>query len=190
VDNTGLVTEKCDFFSARRDDEEGWIRTGVFVDFEMQTSLPPGRYEIGRMIFKPSTGMIDPNDPLQLTEAELNYQSHSFRAEIGDGSGGVMSSGRSASPDALFLSQGFPNPSTSQMNMAYGVSERAEVRIGVYDLSGRLVRALVNDVVTPGIYKLVWLGDDSQGRPLPSGTYFIRMESEDFKSTRKVVLMR
>jgi hypothetical protein len=93
-------------------------------------------------------------------------------------------------PPVYFLSHGYPNPFLSHISIRYGIPCKTQLSVKVYDASGRLVRDLVEGHVQPGYHRITWKGDDSRGRHLPSGTYFIRMESEDFKSTRKVVLMR
>jgi len=72
----------------------------------------------------------------------------------------------------------------------YSVPYQIHVKIGIYDVSGRLVRTVVNDKVNPGRYSEQWLGIDNAGRRVASGIYFIKMETEDYKRTHKIVVLK
>jgi hypothetical protein len=41
-----------------------------------------------------------------------------------------------------------------------------------------------------GFYRIIWDGRDGSGRKLPSGIYFVRLESDEFKETEKVILLK
>jgi flagellar hook assembly protein FlgD len=62
--------------------------------------------------------------------------------------------------------------------------------IGIYDLSGKLVKTLITgkQLVSTGIVH--WNGQSETGRPLPSGVYFYRLSAPDFTATRKIVLLK
>lgn len=87
----------------------------------------------------------------------------------------------------LFLA---PNPTNGRLTISYIVPEDSPSYIRIYNISGRLVRTLVSGIHEVGHYKTTWQGEDSRGKLLPSGVYFVRMEAEEFNSTRKVVLVR
>uniref|UniRef100_A0A7C4XV28 T9SS type A sorting domain-containing protein n=1 Tax=candidate division WOR-3 bacterium TaxID=2052148 RepID=A0A7C4XV28_UNCW3 len=67
-------------------------------------------------------------------------------------------------------------------------NQKSVVSIKIYDAAGRLVRCLTLDAkrLTP----VVWDGTDDSGRRLPAGIYFLRLESDGFKETEKVILLR
>jgi hypothetical protein len=68
-----------------------------------------------------------------------------------------------------------PNPFSSATTLAFAVSTDAPaaVTVGVYDVSGRLVRELVRGTFAPGRYVTSWDGRSSEGSPAKSGSYFI-----------------
>ena len=65
-----------------------------------------------------------------------------------------------------------------------------DVKIQVFDVSGRLIKTLVNKVEDKGFYKVWWDGRDEDGRFMSSGVYFVRMATREFVETRKVILLR
>ncbi|MCH7762075.1 S8 family peptidase, partial [candidate division TA06 bacterium] len=88
------------------------------------------------------------------------------------------------------LFQNHPNPFHSTTLIHYALpkvssQEKTHVRLAVYDITGRLVETLVNQVQEPGVYKVEWEGKDQ-----PSGIYFYRLKAGDFSATRKIVVLR
>jgi hypothetical protein len=59
------------------------------------------------------------------------------------------------------------------------------VRLVVYDVLGRQVRVLMEEVKPPGTYKITW---DAKG--MGSGVYFYRMEAGSFKETKRLLLVK
>jgi hypothetical protein len=83
------------------------------------------------------------------------------------------------------LSQNYPNPFNPSTRINYSVVEKGIVTITIYDLLGRKVAGLVNDVKSPGNYEVIF--DASK---LASGMYIYKMETEKFSASRKMVLIR
>ncbi len=93
-------------------------------------------------------------------------------------------------PKATSLSQNFPNPFNPVTRVNFSLKEKGHVRMRVYDVSGRLVRILVDEVRDAGSYEAVWDGTNGEGRSTASGIYFCRMEAGDYGRTLKMVLLR
>jgi hypothetical protein len=90
-----------------------------------------------------------------------------------------------AEPGAFRLDQNYPNPFNSATVMSYELRVKSRVRLVVYDLLGREVATLVNEVKAPGTYTATWDG----GR-FASGMYFCRLAAGGYVQTRKMVLQR
>ncbi|MEJ2722450.1 MAG: T9SS type A sorting domain-containing protein, partial [bacterium] len=88
------------------------------------------------------------------------------------------------------LDRNRPNPFNPSTRMTYGVRERGHTTIRIYDVAGRLVKTLVDEIKTPGIYDATWEGDNNQGQAVSSGIYFCRMQVNGFSKTRKIALLR
>jgi flagellar hook assembly protein FlgD len=67
---------------------------------------------------------------------------------------------------------------------------RGQVTIRVYDVTGRLIRCLLNEDKDAGVYAINWDATDDSGRIVPSGTYFLRLETEHHTATRKMCVVR
>jgi hypothetical protein len=98
-------------------------------------------------------------------------------------------------PDRLVLHQNRPNPFNRSTTINFELPKLAEVSLKVYDVSGRLVRTLVNETrhLEPGFYSILWNGEDEHGRPLSAGVYFYQLKVASTKPqafTRKLVLVR
>ncbi len=91
---------------------------------------------------------------------------------------------------ALALSPARPNPFGQSASVALELPTSSKVTLGVYDARGRLVRVLEEGALPAGRHEFTWNGRDSEGRELPSGIYFIRVETRSGSATRKAVLLR
>ena len=88
------------------------------------------------------------------------------------------------------LGQCYPNPFNPSTTISYTIGEAASVRLAIYDVSGRLVRVLVDGSRGAGTHSEIWDGTDNAGRGVSSGVYFYRLRSNAFMETRKMVLLK
>ncbi len=84
------------------------------------------------------------------------------------------------------LDRTYPNPFNPSTTVSYVIGRQSFVRLNVYDMFGRTVAVLVNEMKQPGTYRAVWrpAGD------IPSGVYFCRLMAGNFSDVRRMVLMR
>jgi len=52
------------------------------------------------------------------------------------------------------------------------------------------VRTLLDEEKPPGNHKVIWDGKDEKGREVASGIYFYQLKTEDYTSTKKMVLLK
>jgi hypothetical protein len=94
-------------------------------------------------------------------------------------------------PERFALYQNTPNPFNPTTTIRYDVpAGGGRVRIDIYDVNGRLVRALVDREETPGERSIVWNGMDERGASVATGIYFYRLVTPGFSETRKMALMK
>lgn len=88
------------------------------------------------------------------------------------------------------LSPGVPNPFNPVTAITYRIPNPGRVRLAIYDVSGRLVATLVDEVKEEGRYTATWDGLDSNGAKVASGAYYARLEHEGKTRTRTVVMIK
>ncbi len=88
-------------------------------------------------------------------------------------------------PFSYTMSQNYPNPFNPTTQIKYSIAKAGVVHLKVYDILGRLVGELVNQVQNPGIYSI-----DFNATRLSSGVYFYRLESGSFTSVKKMLLLK
>ena len=79
----------------------------------------------------------------------------------------------------------FPNPFSATTSIAFEVHEAQHLSVSVWDVSGQQVAMLVDGVVGEGQHEVTFDATD-----LPSGTYFVRLQTSDALSTRKLIVTR
>ena len=93
-------------------------------------------------------------------------------------------------PTDFSLEQNYPNPFNPTTQISFALPNVSFVRITVYNVSGELVKTLVNDEMSAGIYTMTWNGTDDFGRSVSSGVYIYRMQADKFVNARKMVLLK
>ncbi len=84
-----------------------------------------------------------------------------------------------------------PNPFNPATTIRWDLPQAADVSLVVYDIAGRKVQTLINQISFPaGINEVMWRGNDDHGRAQPSGVYFYRLESGQNSQTRSMTLIR
>ncbi|HYW68341.1 MAG TPA: FlgD immunoglobulin-like domain containing protein, partial [bacterium] len=85
----------------------------------------------------------------------------------------------------------FPDPFNPETQVTYELPRSGRVTLRVYDLSGRLVRELLDSVEhAAGAHTIPWDGRGDSGTPLPSGVYFARLEAGQEATVNKMVLLK
>ena len=88
------------------------------------------------------------------------------------------------------LNQNAPNPFNSQTRINYQLAKPSNVSLKIYNITGQLVKTLVNDNQTPGYYSANWDGKDGNGTKAASGIYIYRLQAGDYVNTRKMVIIK
>jgi photosystem II stability/assembly factor-like uncharacterized protein len=88
-------------------------------------------------------------------------------------------------PSAFKLYQNYPNPFNPATTIRFDVPEESKVILKVYDILGREIATLVNEVKHAGNYKISFNASD-----FASGVYFFRLQAGGFINTKKMILLR
>ena len=88
------------------------------------------------------------------------------------------------------LMDNYPNPFNPFTTLRYEILKDEKVEITVYDMSGRVVRKLLNNVQKAGQNHVQWNGLNDQGMTVSSGSYLYNIQAGGHGETRKMVLLR
>ncbi len=94
------------------------------------------------------------------------------------------------SPQAFHLNQNYPNPFNPTTEIGYSIPENTFVSITIYDVQGRSVQSLVNQNKDVGLHQTNWNGKDEKGISMPAGMYFYTIQTDNFKDTKKMILLK
>jgi hypothetical protein len=109
----------------------------------------------------------------------------------GDEIGVTAADDRDDLPDLARLYPCYPNPFNPATTIRFELPHTASVNLRVYDIRGRRVRTLIEgETVAAGRHEQAWNGRDDNGRTLPAGIYFCRFETEGFRQTYRMALVK
>ena len=93
-------------------------------------------------------------------------------------------------PLQFALLQNYPNPFNPMTNIRYEITEDIFVSITVYDLLGKVVNNLINTNQSSGYKSVQWNATNNQGQPVSAGMYIYTIQAGEFRSTKKMVLLK
>jgi len=88
------------------------------------------------------------------------------------------------------LAQTRPNPATGPARFAFSLPRQERVTLRLFDVSGRAVRTIAEDVFPAGSHEVSWDGHNDAGREVASGTYFYRIKAGLWSDVRQMVIIR
>lgn len=97
-------------------------------------------------------------------------------------------------PAGFSLEPNYPNPFNASTTIQYRLDALSQVRLTVYDATGRRIRTLFEGTDVPGERSRQWNGLDDNGSPVPTGVYICRItaqaEGRSFSAERKMVMAK
>ncbi|UCD17495.1 MAG: T9SS type A sorting domain-containing protein [Candidatus Zixiibacteriota bacterium] len=93
-------------------------------------------------------------------------------------------------PTEFELFQNYPNPFNPETAIRYYLPISGDVTLSVYNIIGQRVTILLEGRTERGYGEVVWPGTDQFGKPVASGIYFYRLETDEISLTRRMILIR
>lgn len=157
------------------------------VDSTLSNSFethPPGEYPAMTFFlsFKKDTGVVSTNAETRFLTGSMLTTNHELMGAVITG---VDDGTTREVPREIVLHQNYPNPFNPTTAIKFQVPSSNVASLKVYDMLGREVATLVNEVTPAGIYEVHW---DARG--VTSGVYFCRLRAGTFTSTKKMILIR
>lgn len=88
-------------------------------------------------------------------------------------------------PEGFNLSQNYPNPFNPITNIRFDIVKAGNVKLSIYDITGKKVSVLTNEILKPGSYEVEFNASN-----LSSGIYYYRIEAGEFVSVKRMVLLK
>jgi sugar lactone lactonase YvrE len=85
--------------------------------------------------------------------------------------------------------QNYPNPFNPNTTIKYSIAEDGLVKLSIFNAIGKEVQTLTNEYKEAGNYEISFDAESAPGK-LTSGVYFYSLDTDNFKSTRKMILLR
>jgi len=143
-----------------------------------------------RIASPPDTGFADPAGATywyKLSAIDIHGNESAFSTLLPAGALDVSGGGL---PGALALERPSPNPAAGATTMRYALPREMRVSLLIYDAAGRRVRQLASGVEPAGMHAVAWDLRDDGGRPLGAGLYFVRLEAEGKRVTRRFATLQ
>jgi hypothetical protein len=95
-----------------------------------------------------------------------------------------------AGSPAVALEQNWPNPFRTSTRLGFSLPRAGQARLSVFDVTGRVVRVLVDQEMAAGRHEVAWDGTGDDGRSVSNGVYFYGLDAAAGLSRRKMLLLR
>jgi hypothetical protein len=124
--------------------------------------------------------------PVGLTyTAGINPETIAFLQTCANQAALGVDNGNQPIPFLFEISQNYPNPFNSSTNIEYAIKYPARVNLSVYDILGRKIVHLVDGNQAAGRYAINWKAAD-----IPTGVYFLRINTDGYSQTRKMLVVK
>jgi hypothetical protein len=145
--------------------------------------------EWAKVGFVPGNGTSNAPHNYSFTDAVLATGSYAYRLNQIDNSGSFKYSQETQltieTPRVYALNQNYPNPFNPATIINYQIPVNSRVELKIYDMLGREIETLVNESQNTGDYSVTFNASN-----LPSGVYFYCLQTEGFKETKEMLLVK
>lgn len=88
------------------------------------------------------------------------------------------------------LNNNYPNPFNPNTKISFSIKETGFVSLRVFNTRGQLVKTLISEKLEEGVHFTNWNGRDNSNKSVSSGIYFYKMDTKNYSSTRKMILLK
>jgi hypothetical protein len=120
---------------------------------------------------------------------DVNYSSQFYSSLFDCISASTLKNENEINPSVFRLYQNHPNPFNPSTQIRYQLSISSHVKIAVYNTMGKIVKTLANEYQTAGFRSVKWDGKNNNKQKVSSGVYFYSIQSGEFSSTKKMILL-
>lgn len=93
-------------------------------------------------------------------------------------------------PESFALNQNYPNPFNPITTISFDLPEPSHVKLEIFDITGRKVATIKNNLMTAGTHTITWHGRDDRKQPVASGVYLYRLTTDHTVLSKKMLLIK
>ena len=165
-----------------------------FLGYDFATGIMPGEGPILRVDVEMNQNIQNPSVMLLFESVATGDDGANPVTSVADGFGqftvSLSTSADVVLPGKFALHPNYPNPFNPATLITYDLPAESDIQLVIYDLMGRKVKTLINDVELAGRKTAVWYATDDFGNPVSAGVYLYRLHGGDKTFTRKMILMK
>ncbi|MGY8788290.1 MAG: T9SS type A sorting domain-containing protein [Fidelibacterota bacterium] len=120
---------------------------------------------------------------------DVNYSTQFYSSLFDCISASTLKNENEINPSVFRLYQNHPNPFNPSTQIRYQLSISGHVKIAIYNTMGKIVKTLANEYQTAGFRSVNWDGKNNNKQTVSSGVYFYSIQSGEFSSTKKMILL-
>ena len=95
-----------------------------------------------------------------------------------------------ALPGTYYLRQNYPNPFNPHTIIEFGIPEKSQVDLAVYNLLGQKIKTLISESLPANNYVFEWDGTNDNGAKVSSGVYLYKLISDNYTETKKMIMLK
>jgi len=104
---------------------------------------------------------------------------------------GQQEPGTPAVPKMYGLYQNYPNPFNPDTQISFSVPGTTRGQLVIYTTTGQVVKQLFDGIIQPQkIYTISWDGTDSTDKPVASGLYLYRLQTEKASYSKRMIMLK
>lgn len=93
-------------------------------------------------------------------------------------------------PKEYCLFQNYPNPFNPETTIRFQLPKKENIKIVIYNQRGQKIRTLVDKMMQPGYFKIIWDAKDDRGNKVSSGVYIYQMHAGRYQTKKKMLLLK
>jgi hypothetical protein len=165
----------------------------IYLYSQGQLSYMYTVFEYGQPMLKPSNPYDNSNQRLTLQTTQIrtgNELVNSNRTWYSYEGLELSTETDDRIPLEFSLNQNFPNPFNPNTTISFDLANDSHVLINIYDMTGKIIRTLVDHNMKSGQKMIDWNGKDDDGKSVSGGLYLYNLNTDNYSQTRKMVLIK
>ncbi len=191
-----VITSRTQDFSVSFSDTLGFL-TILLYSWNLAT-IPPGDGEVLTIFYSIPESVREETVNIVIFEEDLKVvgvvdgENVPQPVEIQNGTfliTGLAEAG-STPPHRYALEQNYPNPFNPTTRIPFQLARSGHVRIEIFNALGQSTALLQDNYLPAGSHAVQWDGRSNEGELVPGGLYFYRLQTEGYRQTRSLLLLK